>query len=80
MFVPEARRVTPNQARYLLDVRFPQSDIDRINDLSAKAGAGTLAPEEKIEMERYVHVGHLLSILKAKLRGMLKNDDQGDLP
>ena len=74
MFVPDARRVTPDQARYLLAARFPQRDIDRINDLSAKAGAGTLAPEEKVELERYVHVGHVLSILKAKLRGRMKND------
>ncbi len=72
VFVPDARRVTPDQARYLLEARFPQSDLDRINDLSAKAGAGTLAPQEKVELERYVHVGHLLSILKAKLRGKTK--------
>jgi len=72
VFVPDPRRITPDQARYLLDVRFPQADLDRINELSAKADDGTLEPEEKIELERYVHVGHLLSILKAKIRGRLK--------
>ena len=72
VFVPDARHITPEQARYLLDVRFPQADLDRINELSAKADAGTLKSEEKVELERYIHVGHLLSILKAKIRGRLK--------
>ena len=72
VFVPDPRRITADQARYLLAVRFSQADLDRINELSAKADAGTIEPEEKIELERYVHVGHLLSILKAKIRGRLK--------
>jgi uncharacterized protein YnzC (UPF0291/DUF896 family) len=72
VFVPDSRRVTPDQARYLLEVRFSQADLDRINELSAKAREGTLDAAEKAELEHYVHVGHLLSILKAKLRGRLK--------
>ena len=72
VFLPDPRRITQEQARYLLDVRFPQSDLDRINELSEKADAGTLESEEKAELERYVHIGHLLSILKAKVRGRLK--------
>lgn len=72
VFVPDPHRITPDQARYLLEVRFPQADLDRINALSAKARDGTVTPEENAELERYVHVGHLLSILKAKVRGKLK--------
>lgn len=72
VFVPDPRRITADQARYLLEVRFSQADLDRINELSAKADDGTIETEEKIELERYVHVGHLLSILKAKIRGRLK--------
>jgi hypothetical protein len=72
VFVPDPRRITQDQARYLLAVRFPQADLDRIDELSAKADEGALEPDEKIELERYVHVGHLLSILKAKIRGRLK--------
>jgi hypothetical protein len=72
VFVPDPRRITPEQARYLLDVQFPQADLDRIDALSAQADEGTLKPEEKIELERYIRVGHLLSILKAKIRGRLK--------
>jgi hypothetical protein len=72
VFVPDPARITPDQARFVLGVRFPQADLERINELSAKADDGTLEPEEKVILERYVHVGHLLSILKAKVRGRLK--------
>jgi len=72
VFVPDPRRITADQARYLLEVRFSQADLGRINELSTRADDGTIAPEEKIELERYLHVGHLLSSLKAKIRGSLK--------
>jgi hypothetical protein len=72
VFVPDPRHITAKQASYLLEVRFPQPDLDRINELSAKADEGTLDPEEQVELERYVHIGHLLSILKARIRGRVK--------
>jgi len=72
VFVPDPQHITDDQARYLLQVRFPQVDIDRINELSAKANDGKLSPKEQTELDRYVHVGHLLSILKAKIRGKLR--------
>jgi hypothetical protein len=72
VFVPDPQQLSAEQAQYLLEVRFPQADLDRINALSAKAREGTLTPEEKAELDRYVHVGHLLSILKAKVRGKIR--------
>jgi uncharacterized protein YnzC (UPF0291/DUF896 family) len=72
VFIPDPRRITPEQAQYLLEVRFSEADLARINELSAKADQGTLAAGEKAELEQYVHVGHLLSILKAKIRGKLE--------
>lgn len=72
VFVPDESQLTDEQARYFLKVRFPQSDLDRINDLSTKANEGVLSPEERLELERYIHVGHLLSILKAKIRGKIQ--------
>lgn len=72
VFIPDARRLTLDQAKYLLGVRFSQTDLDRIGKLSAKASEGSLEPDEKAELERYIRVGHLLSTLKAKIRGRLK--------
>lgn len=67
VFIPDPKHISRDQAHYLLEVRFPQADLNRINQLSAKAREGSLSPEESKELEHYVHVGHLLSILKAKV-------------
>lgn len=72
ILVPDANQITPEQARYLLGVRFPQTDLDRINELSAKADEGRLAPEERAELDRYSHVGQMLSVLKAKAEASLQ--------
>jgi uncharacterized protein YnzC (UPF0291/DUF896 family) len=72
VFIPDPRTLTADQARYLLDARFAQADLNRINELSIKADDGTLTTDEHTELENYLHVGHVLSILKAKLRGKLK--------
>jgi hypothetical protein len=72
VFVPDPRQLSTEQACYLLGVRFPQADLDRINELSAKTGTGALTLAERVELERYVHIGQLLSILKAKVLGKLK--------
>jgi anthranilate/para-aminobenzoate synthase component I len=74
VFVPDPRHLTSEQAEYLLNARLAQADLDRINELSSKASEGTLKADEEVELESYVHVGHLLSILKAKLRGRLKKN------
>ncbi len=72
IFIPDPKNLTPEQTRYLLKIRFPRSDLDRINFLSAKANEGNLTLEERAALDRYVRVGHLLSILKAKVRLRLK--------
>ena len=72
VFVPDPERITVDQARYLQGIQFSPSDLDRMNELSAKASEGTLTSEERLELDHYIHVGHLLSILKAKVRRTLK--------
>jgi hypothetical protein len=69
---PENGAMTPDAARYLLTLQFPRADIDRMNELAAKARQGTLTREEDGELERYLHVGTRLSILKSKARQSLK--------
>lgn len=59
-------------AQYLLDLRFPQTDIDRMHELAEKAREGILTLEEQIEMDNYERVGHVLSLLKSKARKSLK--------
>ena len=49
-----------------------------MRQLSAKARAGTLTPEEDAEAGKYELVGHLLNIMQSKARRSLKgHGDEG---
>jgi hypothetical protein len=54
------RELTPDAARYLLSMQLPPSDEDRVNELSAKARAGSLTETETQEPDSYLHIGSLL--------------------
>ena len=43
-------------ARYLLSIKLPHEDEDRVNELSAKAQAGLLTQSERNELDSYLHV------------------------
>lgn len=62
---------TPEVARYLLSMRLPAADEDRVNELSAKARDGSLTGAEAQELDSYLHIGFLLGILQAKARNLL---------
>jgi hypothetical protein len=74
----EERELTPDAARYLLSMKLPSSDEDRVNDLSAKAREGTLTEPEAQELDSYLHIGFLLGIMQSKARQLLKASS--DLP
>ena len=59
-------------AEYLLSIDFDANDMERMNVLSELAREGTLKPQEAAELESYLHVGSLLSILQSKARRLLK--------
>jgi hypothetical protein len=58
----------PAAARALLRWRFPQPDVDRMQDLADRNTEGDLSPEERRELENYVHVGQFVAVLQAKAR------------
>jgi hypothetical protein len=64
--------LTPEVARTILKFGFDPEDHRRIDELSAKAQKGTLAPEERAELEEYVRVNTQLTILHSKARLSLK--------
>ena len=66
------RELTPEVAKYLLTLRFPAADVERMHALSEKAREGTLTRCERAEMDTYERVGHSLSIIKSKARGTIK--------
>src|SRR2546423_5321977 len=61
------QELSPRVARAILGFSLSKNDISRMHDLSARARAGTLTPEEDAEMDNFERVGSMLSILKWKL-------------
>ena len=58
--------MSPELARFVLDLDFPPGDHARFEELSAKAQAGALTPDEAAELDNYLHVDNLLAILRLK--------------
>jgi hypothetical protein len=66
-------------AEYLLSIDFEASDIERMNLLAEQAREGNLTPAEATELDSYLHVGSLLSILQSKARRRLKDSAPPEL-
>ena len=66
------RELTPKVARVILNLSLPETDVACMRELSAKARAGTLTPEEGAMMDGFERAGSTLSILKSKARQVLK--------
>jgi hypothetical protein len=62
-------------AEYLLSIDFSREDIDRMNFLAEQARENLLSPEEVTELDSYLHVGNLLTIMQSKARTYLKSQD-----
>ena len=67
----DADPLTPEVAQYLLSMRLPSGDEDRVNELSTKAQTGSLTDAESQELDCYLQIGFLLGVLQAKARGLL---------
>lgn len=70
---PDEPTFSPEGAQDILSLGFPESDKERMRELSAKARAGTLTAEEDAEAGRYELLGHLLGIMQSKARRSLKS-------
>ena len=69
---PDETTMTVDAARTLLTLRFQQVDKRRMNRLAAKARKGTLTDEERWEADQYNLVSHMLALLQARARKVLK--------
>lgn len=70
----EEKELTPEVARYLLAMKLPSRDEERVNELSAKARSGALSESETHELDSYLHIGMLLGVMQSKARRLLKID------
>jgi hypothetical protein len=65
------RELTPEAALYLLSIRLPCDDQDRVDELSEKARAGSLTEAETQELDGYLHIGSLVAVLQSNARRLL---------
>jgi hypothetical protein len=70
----EEREITPEVARYLISMKLPSSDEERVQELSSKAQSGSLTDSETQELDSYLHIGMLLGVLQSKARRHLKSE------
>lgn len=63
---PENGSLAPDVARYVRDLDFKPADHARFEALSAKAQDGTLSPQEAEELEGFLHIDSLLTIMRLK--------------
>ncbi|HEX7359086.1 MAG TPA: hypothetical protein VF283_01205 [Bryobacteraceae bacterium] len=68
----DERELTPEAARYLLSMKLPASDEERVDELSAKARSGSLTQTETQELDSYLHIGFLLGVMQLKARSLLQ--------
>ncbi len=68
---PEGEPLPRAAAEAILTWTFGENDRKRMNELGAKAREGTLSPAEEAELDGYLTVGHLLTMLHSRARRAL---------
>jgi hypothetical protein len=71
----EARGMSPDTARKLLQLEFDSTEKARVTALSKKAQEGTLLPDEQAELDEYIRVADVLAVLQSRARQALKHAD-----
>ena len=72
----DERELSPEIARYLTSIKLPPEDEARVNELSAKARAGSLSDSESTELEGYLHIGSLLGVMQSRARRVLSGEER----
>ena len=68
----DARSISPETARQLLDLDFSRSHQEQVDALAQKAREGSLTPAEQAEIDEFIRVADLLAILQSRARQALK--------
>jgi hypothetical protein len=69
---PAGGAMTPEAARFVLQLEFSPADHARMAALNEGANEGLLTADERDELDKYVRVGHQLSLLKSHAWSALK--------
>jgi hypothetical protein len=68
----DAKSISPETARHLLELSFSRSHQKQVDVLSQKARTGALTPAERAELDEFIRVADLLAILQSRARQALK--------
>jgi hypothetical protein len=68
---PENADLTPEAARFFLDLSFASSDLARMRDLVQKQQRVDLSPSEESDLLAYRKVGLQLDLLRSKARRVI---------
>lgn len=72
LVVPVRPDVSPEVAAYLSQLHFDEADVRQMDDLAAKARAGTLTVQEQQALDDYEQVGLILERIKSEARQRLR--------
>jgi len=64
--------ISPDAARYLLSINFNEADSGRMQQLMDKSNEGAMTPDEAAELDGYVNIANLLSVMHSQARIVLK--------
>lgn len=65
---PERSTLPRAQAKAVLGMQFSSRDLTRMRQLAARSNNGTLTERQRSELEDYVQIGHMLTLLHSKAR------------
>lgn len=67
------QKMTTTLAKHLLRLSFDDREKARMHELSERNQEGTITPEELDELDQFVRVGMVLSIMQSRARRCLKS-------
>jgi hypothetical protein len=70
---PEKNGLSSSAARAFLKLKFSEQEVAHMNELAQKNQEGLLSDAEREELEAYVKVGDVLSLLHLKARKSLRS-------
>lgn len=63
--------ISPTAARALLKIKFAPTDVERMQELAARARQGALSRSEEMEIDTFERLGCVLDLLHSKARRVL---------
>src|SRR5213595_1741484 len=69
---PSLSGLTAPAARAILGVRFGKTEISRFSSLSNRAKRGTLSDTQRAELELYLDINNLLTLMHSQARMALR--------